>query len=264
MAMDLAGNEANSIGFLLCVWRLVALFPFDWSIKSALPLFRAITESNFRRQAVWPCAACCKEFPLHSSEVGPRETVGNISSRFIERSINRSLLQLTLWPLPADPLDLMLPVRVNWSKNRETGHRFFLVVYILSVFHYLRPHLGAKTGHLQTLHPTNVSQGSLWNSKYPCCWLTWKQLNFTGPSTANGPKASWRAGSECCRGQSGSFFCNYAVRVWDCFLDKMVESERHYCSRECALGRGRKASRSGVAVFNGKPPLSVPLIYCLH
>lgn len=96
MAMDLAGNEANSIGFLLCVRRLVALFPFDWSIKSALPLFRAITESNFRRQAVWPCAACCKEFPLHSSKVGPRETVGNISSRFIERSINRSLLLLTL------------------------------------------------------------------------------------------------------------------------------------------------------------------------
>lgn len=45
-------------------------------------------------------------------------------------------------------------------------------VYILSVFHYLKPHLGAKTGHLQTLHPTTVSQGSLCFSKYACCWLS--------------------------------------------------------------------------------------------
>lgn len=100
--MDLAGNETNSIGFLLRVWRLAALFPFDWSIKSALPLSNPLQKVISRAKLfALRCLLRGIPSPLWRSQA-EGERVGNISSRFIERSINRSLLPLTLLT-PADP-----------------------------------------------------------------------------------------------------------------------------------------------------------------
>lgn len=98
------GSSRKWNKFDWALWRLAALFPFDWSIKSALPLSKPRTHYRkiiFREPSCLPRAVCCEEFPLHFGEGGPREreSGGNISSRFIERSINRSLLPLTLWPL---------------------------------------------------------------------------------------------------------------------------------------------------------------------
>lgn len=102
------------LAFPLRVCRLAAMFPFDWSIKSARPLFPAITESNLESQAVCPCAVCREEFPLRP---GPRsraegERLGNISSRFLLR--DPLIAAFCRWPFdPRWPPDIMLPSRAK-------------------------------------------------------------------------------------------------------------------------------------------------------
>jgi len=112
------------LAFCFAGWRLAALFPFDWSIKSALPLSKPgpITESNFESQAVCPalCAARNSLSTLPKSGRG-RRRVGNISSRFLLRDpLIVASCPLTLWP----PLTSGHHVtsRANWSLS-QPGER---------------------------------------------------------------------------------------------------------------------------------------------
>lgn len=102
------------LAFPLCVCRLAALFPFDWSIKSGRPLCPAITESNFVSQAVCPCAVCREEFLLRPGcrSRAEGERLGNISSRFLLR--DPLIAAFCRWPFdPRWPLDIMLPSRAK-------------------------------------------------------------------------------------------------------------------------------------------------------
>lgn len=113
------------LAFCFAGWRLAALFPFDWSIKSALPLSKPgpITESNFESQAVCPalCAARNSLSTLPKSGRG-RRRVGNISSRFLLRDpLIVASCPLTLWP----PLTSGHHVtsRANWSLSQPGERR---------------------------------------------------------------------------------------------------------------------------------------------
>lgn len=63
-------QEMKQIRLALCFrhCRSAALFPFDWSIKSALPLSKTgpITESNFGSQAVCPALSATRNSLLTS------------------------------------------------------------------------------------------------------------------------------------------------------------------------------------------------------
>lgn len=135
--MDLEGNEANSIGFLLHASRSAALFPFDWSIKSALPLFQPITESNFKSQAVCPCTACCKEFPIHFGKVRLRERELVILALVLLR--DPLIAAFCRWPFDPSLLtpwtSCYQPKQTGAKIRKQTVHCFdSFFVDILSIF----------------------------------------------------------------------------------------------------------------------------------
>lgn len=141
MAMDLAGNETNSTGFLLRVWRLSALFPFDWSIKSELPLSSPLQKVISRAKLFALCWLLRGiPSPLWRSQA-EWERVGNISSRFIERSINRSLLPLTLWPLltpgPHITQSGKLELKPIWQTQKLTNRRTCEIQHLKNVCSHL-------------------------------------------------------------------------------------------------------------------------------
>lgn len=168
--MDLAGNETNSIGFLLRVWRLAALFPFDWSIKSALPLLKPgpITESNFKSQAVCPALPATRNslstLPKSGSE---RELV--ILAPILLR--DPLIVAFCRWPFdPCWPQDIMLPAGQTRVKGDRADHDIlkthFQQLTVFSLLLYICPPSHSSTVFVILRHGCCSSKTCIWHETF--------------------------------------------------------------------------------------------------
>lgn len=156
MAMELAGNEAPSTGFLLVSEDWLLCFLLIGQLKVRFHFSEPLQKVISGGKLFGPALPAARNSLCTPAKSGPGK-----QSVILAPVLLRDPLIVAFCCWPFDPF-LLTPwtscYQSEWT-GVKTERQFTVLsgfVYVLSVFHYFRPHLGAKTGHLQTLPPTNL------------------------------------------------------------------------------------------------------------